>query len=124
MAKVNELMEGRNQGLVLALKIVKEQGIEALEEEIKYRNITGVSMKLTKTEMNAATTRMKIHSTRMAVAIALITLVDEFGMGRMQARKFKEHFDIKVDEIINNGGDTTELLDRIRNELNWEITFD
>lgn len=46
MAKVNELMEGRNQGLVLALKIAKEQGIEALEKEIQYRNITGVSMKL------------------------------------------------------------------------------
>jgi len=26
MAKVNELMEGRNQGMVLALKIAKEQG--------------------------------------------------------------------------------------------------
>lgn len=124
MAKVNELMEGRNQGLVLALQIAKEQGIEALEKEILYRNITGVSMKLTKTEMNAATTKMKIHSTKMAVAIALITLVDEFGMGRMQARKFKESFDKKVDEIVNNGGDTTELLERIRNELDWEITFE
>lgn len=81
-------------------------------------------MKLTKTEMNAATTKMKILSTKMAVAIALITLVDEFGMGRMQARKFKESFDKKVDEIVNNGGDTTELLERIRNELDWEITFE
>lgn len=124
MAKVNELMEGRNQGLVLALKIAKEQGIDALEKEIQYRNITGVSMKLTKTEMNAATTKMKIHSTRMAIAVALITLVDEFGMGKMQARKFKETFDNKVDEIIDKDGDTTEILERIRNELDWEITFD
>lgn len=123
MAKVNELMEGRNQGMVLALKIAKEQGIEALEKEIQYRNITGVSMKLTKAEMNAATTRMKIHSTKMAIAISLITLVDEFGMGKMQARKFKETFDRRVDEICDDG-DITELLERIRNELDWEITFD
>lgn len=123
MAKVNELMEGRNQGMVMALKIAKEQGIEALEKEIQYRNITGVSMKLTKAEMNKATTSMKIHSTKMAIAISLITLVDEFGMGKMQARKFKETFDRRVDEISDDG-DITDLLERIRNELDWEITFD
>lgn len=124
MAKLNDLMEGRNQGLALALKIIKDGGIEALEKEIKYRNITGVSLNMTQAEIELATTRMKVHSTKMAVAVSLITLVDEFGMGKMQARKFKETFDKNVDELISNGGDTTELLERIRNELDWEITFD
>jgi len=80
-------------------------------------------MKLTKAEMNAATTSMKVHSTKMAIAISLITLVDEFGMGKLQARKFKETFDKKVDEISEDG-DITELLERIRKELDGEITFD
>lgn len=124
MAKVNEIMEGRNQGLALAQRIVKDGGLETLEKEIRYRNITGVSLNVTQPELELATQRMRVHSTKMAIAVALITLLDEFGMGKMQARKFKETFDKKVDEIINSGGDTTELLERIRNELDWEITFD
>ena len=35
MSKINDLMEGRNQGLSLALKVVREGGIEALEREVR-----------------------------------------------------------------------------------------
>lgn len=39
MAKMNEYMAGREDGLNLALSIVKERGIEGLEEEIRFRNL-------------------------------------------------------------------------------------
>ena len=39
MAKMNEYMAGREDGLTLALSIVKERGIEGLEEEIRFRNL-------------------------------------------------------------------------------------
>ena len=39
MAKMNEYMAGREDGLNLALRIVKERGIEGLEEEIRFRNL-------------------------------------------------------------------------------------
>ena len=39
MAKMNEYMAGREDGLQLALSIVKERGIEGLEEEIRFRNL-------------------------------------------------------------------------------------
>jgi len=37
--KVNDLMTGRNQGMAMALKIVRDGGIEALEKEIEYRKL-------------------------------------------------------------------------------------
>ena len=39
MAKRDDYMKGRQEGMSYALKIAKEGGLEALEKEIKYRNI-------------------------------------------------------------------------------------
>jgi len=122
--KVNDLMQGRNQGLVLALDIARKGGIEALEAEIKYRNITGISTNVGKAEMDKVIRKMEFHATQMAIAVSLITLADEFGMGKMQAKKFKETFDKKVEEVCLNNGDTTVMLERIKNELGLRITFD
>lgn len=42
MNKMKEYERGREDGLDLAIRIVRDGGIEALEREIKFRGITGV----------------------------------------------------------------------------------
>lgn len=59
MAKTNEYMAGREDGLQLALRIVKEKGIEGLEEEIRFRNITGIHTLLDKKSLDTATKKIK-----------------------------------------------------------------
>ncbi len=124
MSKMNDRMEGRNQGIVFALELARKGGIEALEKEVAVRNISGLSMTMAQKEVEKNIRTMQFHSTRMSIAIALITLLDEFGMGKFQVRKFKESFDKKVEEIIEKDGDTAEMLERIENELDLRITFD
>ena len=124
MSKMYERMEGRNQGIVFALELARKGGIEALEKEVADRNISGLSMTMAQKEVEKNIRTMQFHSTRMSIAIALVTLLDEFGMGKYQVRKFKETFDRKVNEIIENDGDTKELLDRIEKQLDLIITFD
>lgn len=124
MGKMNDRMEGRNQGIVFALELVRKGGIEALEKEVVARNISGLSMTMAQKEVEKNIRTMQFHSTRMSIAIALITLLDEFGMGKYQVRKFKETFDKKVDDIIEKDGDTSEMLERIEKELGLMITFD
>lgn len=124
MSKMNDRMEGRNQGIAFALELARKGGIEALEKEVAARNISGLSMTMAQKEVEKNIRTMQFHSTRMSIAIALITLLEEFGMGKYQVRRFKETFDKKVDEIIEKDGDTKELLDRIEKELDLKITFD
>ncbi|MFV0342811.1 MAG: hypothetical protein ACK5JH_07935 [Anaerocolumna sp.] len=124
MSKMNDRMEGRNQGIVFALEIAREGGIEALERLVAERNISGLSMTMSQKEIDKNKRIMQFNSTRMSIAIALITLLDEFGMGKYQVRKFKEAFDKKVEDIIEKNGDTAEMLERIENELDLRITFD
>ena len=42
MGKIDAKMEGRTEGLELALRIVREGGERALEREMKRRRVTGI----------------------------------------------------------------------------------
>ena len=63
MGKVDDYTAGRSQGLILAREIVKKDGIEGLEKEIQFRNITGVNTALTRKELNIACEKIKKHDT-------------------------------------------------------------
>jgi hypothetical protein len=119
--KVSDLMTGRNDGLLMAYKIAKEGGIEALEKEIRYRNISGISLNLTQKEIKEASYTANLRATEVAITISLLTLMDEFCFSKFQANKFKDSFDRKVEDVLNNDSSLEEYLTRIRNELNIEL---
>lgn len=48
MSKMTDYQSGREDGLLLAQKIVKEGGIEALDKEIKFRGIMKIHTQLAK----------------------------------------------------------------------------
>ena len=52
MAKRNDYITGREDGLLMALEIVKNEGVEALEKEIEFRNVTGIRTALAKKDIN------------------------------------------------------------------------
>lgn len=56
MGKIDEYASGRNDGLQLALKIVEEDGVDALREEIKFRGAKGINTAMSKKELNKACT--------------------------------------------------------------------
>ena len=62
MAKRNDYITGREDGLLMALEIVKNEGVEALEKEIKFRNVTGIRTALAKKDINRATIKIKAVS--------------------------------------------------------------
>ena len=51
MNKMREYERGREDGLDLALRIVKDGGLEALEKEIKFRGVSGVHTSLASKEL-------------------------------------------------------------------------
>lgn len=59
MAKRNDYITGREDGLLMALEIVKNEGIEALEKEIEFRNITGIRTALAKKILTERQSRSK-----------------------------------------------------------------
>ncbi len=123
MAKINELMNGRNQGLAFALKVVKEGGIEALENEIKSRNLSGVSLNITRKELEDATIKMRMHATEVSIIISMVALLEEFQFSKYQVQKFKATFDNKVNDILNDLVSMEEYLKVCKEKYGIEIAF-
>ncbi len=121
--KVNDLMQGHNQGMAMALKIVRDGGIEALEKEIEYRNLTGVSLNITRSELEQATTAIRLRATEVAIVISMITLLDEFCFSKYQARRYKEVFDQQVDRVLNDEVTLNDYLKRISRDLDIKMVI-
>ncbi|MFR1053808.1 MAG: hypothetical protein ACLSFB_04825 [[Clostridium] scindens] len=50
MGKIDDYMSGKEDGLLLEARIVEKDGLAGLEEEIRYRNITGIHTGLARKE--------------------------------------------------------------------------
>lgn len=85
MAKRNDYITGREDGLLMALEIVKNEGVEALEKEIEFRNITGIRTALAKKDINRATIKIKEQTVDTVKILSVATLHDEFGFGHKDA---------------------------------------
>lgn len=74
MAKRNDYITGREDGLLMALEIVKNEGVEALEKEIEFRNITGIRTALAKKDINRATIKIKEQTVDTVTILSVATL--------------------------------------------------
>lgn len=99
--KKNAYDAGREDGLYLALKIVREGGLEALEKEIRFRNITGIKTSLAMKEIEGATQEIKNNVIDTITCLAVHTLHDEFGFGPSMADRFVSRFNEKVECILD-----------------------
>lgn len=99
--KKNAYDAGREDGLYLALKIVREGGLEALEKEIRFRNITGIKTSFAMKEIEGATQEIKNNTIDTVTCLAVHTLHDEFGFGKERAARFMERFQEKTSCLIH-----------------------
>lgn len=97
MAKRNDYITGREDGLLMALEIVKNEGVEALEKEIKFRNVTGIRTALAKKDINRATIKIKEQTVDTVTILSVATLHDEFGFGTQRCDRFIKRFNKKAE---------------------------
>lgn len=95
-SKADETIKWRNEGMAYALKIVKECGVEKLEEQVRLRGLLKVSLKFTAEELDKT-----LHAIGDRVYNNILTMVyavlhDDFGYGNTRLRRFKTNFDKKV----------------------------
>lgn len=102
MGKLQDYQNGRNEGMNLALRIVRKDGLEGLEKECKKRGITGISINVSHKEMEAATINMRNMMFDTYMAVTLGVLHDIFGFGPLRAERFAEHFD-RAAEMLAEG---------------------
>lgn len=99
---MSDYMAGRDDGLLLALKIVKEDGVEALEKEIHFRNLTGVHTALAKKELDQASVKIKEMTIDTITILSAATLRDEFEFGKKRISRFINRLNLKAECLMDD----------------------
>ena len=121
--KINDYMAGREDGLMMALDIVKKDGIEALEKEVQFRNVTGIHMPLAKKDLDKATVKIKEQLLDTVTVLSVATLHDEFGFGGKRCQRFIKRFNTKAECLVDDMASWDDYIQMIREELGIELVI-
>lgn len=113
MGKVNDIMRARNEGIAYAYRIAEKEGIEALKKEVDFRNISGISIDVSRGELKENYKHMAMHSTVVAISTAIVALKEEFEFSDYQAIQFKRKFDEKIQECLEDSNKLTEFVTKV-----------
>lgn len=121
MSKMTDYQAGREDGLLLAERIVKEGGLERLQEEIKYRGITGVHTQLAKKEIEKASEVIKMTTIDTILLLALSTIRDEFGFGEKRMQRLINRMEQKATCLIGDIATWEDFRETIKEETGIEV---
>lgn len=122
MSKMTDYQAGREDGLLLAERIVKEGGLERLQEEIKYRGITGVHTQLAKKEIEKASEVIKMTTIDTILLLALSTVRDEFGFGEKRMQRLINRMEKKATCLIGDMATWEDFRETIKEETGIEVS--
>lgn len=93
MAKDNKNMEFFRNGMLRAYQLAREDGVDALEKELRFRNITKINAPLLAKELDKGINEIKTLTYSTILTMAVGVLYSEFGFGKKRIDRFKTAFD-------------------------------
>lgn len=124
MGKISKEEKARMEGIAFAHKIVKERGLEGLEQEMKYRGITLAPIGMEKQTIDAFTERCKRAIFSSMTCLALMILRDEYGFGKARGERFMNQFSNKADCLLKNYTSWMDFKETIKEEMDIDIEMD
>ena len=121
--KMNDYLRGRNEGMQFALRIAKEGGIEALEKEAKFRQVTNLPSDIKMESARKAFTQIRENTADLVMAMTLATLRDEFGFGAKRLQRYIERFEGKMDCINEDYVTWVDIVDNIEEETGVKLSI-
>ena len=123
MAKLDKYMAGRQDGMLLALQIVKDGGVEALEKELEFRNITGIHTMLAHKDLEKATEKIKNMTVDTFTILSVATLREEFDFGAKRLGRFIARMNNKAECLVADMVTWQDFIDDIKEDLGIELTL-
>lgn len=80
MAKSSKEEQARREGMAYALRIAKEKGIDALEEDLKMRNAIDLPLRVSKADLDKFSDNVKYNTILYIKILMAVTMHDEFGL--------------------------------------------
>lgn len=121
MNKMREYERGREDGLLLAQKIVKDGGIEALDREVKFRGCTGIHTSLACKDLDKACEKIKELTLDIFMILGIAALHDCFGFGQVRCQRWKDKLDEGADMVLDNMATWKDYIDSIQEQVGIEL---
>lgn len=100
MAK-DKLYEARIAGYVAAFNKAKQEGLEALERDIKKRNLLKFDLNVSEKKMHEYFGELSKNLYHNALTAVAYTLHKDYGFGKKRIKEFKEAFDKNVQATLD-----------------------
>lgn len=121
MNKMREYERGREDGLDLALRIVRQGGIEALEKEVRFRNITGVHTSLAVKDLDKASEQIKVMTLDTFTILSIAVLHDYFGFGQIRCQRYMDGMDKGAEYLTNDLATWPDYIESIKEQLGMKL---
>ena len=123
MGKINKEEQARLEGMAFALKIAKEKGIEALENECKFRNATRIPIAVSRKASDECINKIKMNTIDTVTILAAMTLHDEFGFGKERIARFMNRFNFKAECIMEDYTTWDDQIQILAEECGLELSI-
>lgn len=123
MAKLSKEEIARREGMAYALRIAKEKGIEALEEDLKMRNAIDLPCKVSKADLSKFSENVKYNVVFYIKVLMAVTMHDEFGFGNKRIKQMFKRFDLKAECLADDYTTWDEQVSIIAEECGIDMKF-
>lgn len=124
MGRNSKEEEARRAGMGYAFKIAKEQGIDALEEEIKFRRIIKAPLSVPRSEIDRFCQEVKTNCVKTFKVLMVITLLDELELDKDKLLRVLRRFEMKAECICDEITTWQDQLEILEDELDMHFDFD
>lgn len=97
----DKFYEARMQGIIYAYNMAKDKGIEALEKDIKMRNITKLPISMNADHVVGLLGELSANLYHNMLCAVGYLMHSEYGFGKKRLQEFKENFDKAVEATLD-----------------------
>lgn len=123
MARLSKEEQARFEGANWLLELVKKEGIEKAELELKWRGVNGIPCAVKKTDLDNFSARVKDHVLDTVCCLAAMTLRDEFEFGEQRINRFINRFNEKTDALTMEYCSWSDMQQVLKEEVNIDFTI-
>ena len=119
--KISKEEKARREGMAYALKIAKEKGVDGLEEEIRFRNVSLAPIVIPRKELTEFTDKVKANTIDTVIALSSYVLRDKFDFGAIRINRFIDWFNKFADSISGEWLTFGDIQKVLREEVGIEL---
>lgn len=124
MAKSDrKLHEARMAGAAWLMNVIKTQGMEAAEKELKTRGAMFIPLEVSQAQLDESVYKIKMNTIDTILIMTCMVLRDEFDFGTKRLSRFSDRFNSKTEAICDGDIIWDDMIQTLKEETGLDFTI-